>query len=121
MKSIRYSATLFYYDGIQIFEARDAIGGHYVAVMVEPVDGEDRYLLAGVEPERLRQFRIGELDLRSLLLERAEDAWFVAMPRNGFDAPLALEPQASPLQDCPDLPDAGFLLHDSPAESDALR
>ena len=70
---IRYSARLFYCDGIQVFEARDAIGGHYVAVMVEPVDGEERYLLAGVEPGRLRQFRIGELDLRSLLLERAED------------------------------------------------
>ncbi|CAG1023250.1 hypothetical protein MTYM_02303 [Methylococcales bacterium] len=121
MKSVRYSAALFYYDGIQVFEARDAIGGHYVAVMVEPVDGEDRYLLAGVEPERLRQFRIGELDLRSLLLERAEDAWFIATPRNGFDAPLDLDAQASSLQDSPDLPDAGFLLHDSTAESETLR
>ena len=38
---------------------------------VEPQDGQDRYLVAGVEPERLRQFRAGLLDLRSLLAERA--------------------------------------------------
>ena len=68
MKTIRHTTTLFYYDGPQVFEARDAIGGHYVAVMVEPEGGHDRYLVAGVEPERLRQFRAGLLDLRTLLL-----------------------------------------------------
>ena len=35
MKTVRYESTLFYYDGPQVFEARDAIGGHYVAVMVD--------------------------------------------------------------------------------------
>ena len=64
MKTIRHTATLFYYDGPQVFEARDAIGGHYVAVMVEPQGEQDRYLVAGVAPERLRQFRSGTLDLR---------------------------------------------------------
>ena len=121
MKSIHYIATLFYYDGIQIFEARDAIGGNYVAVMIEPMNGADRYLLAGVEPERLRQFRIGELDFRSLLLERAEGEWFIATAWGGLDAPLELELQTAPLQDCPDLPDPGFLLHDSPTESEVVR
>jgi hypothetical protein len=52
MKTIRHTATLFYYDGPQVFEARDPIGGHYVAVMVEPQDGKDRYLVTGVAPER---------------------------------------------------------------------
>ena len=61
MKTIRHTTTLFYYDGPQVFEARDTIGGHYVAVMVEPQDGQDCYLVAGVEPERLRQFRAGLL------------------------------------------------------------
>ena len=52
MKTIRHTTTLFYYDGPQVFEARDVIGGHYVAVMVEPEGGQDRYLVAGVEPDR---------------------------------------------------------------------
>jgi hypothetical protein len=121
MKTIRHTATLFYYDGVQVFEARDAIGGHYIAVMVEPVDGFDRYLLAGVEPGRLRRFRAGMLDLRELLLERAETDWYVAVPRHGFDAPLELEPQTHLLGNSPDLPEPGFVLHDSPAETDTLR
>lgn len=29
MKSVRHHATLFYHDGPQVFESRDAIGGHY--------------------------------------------------------------------------------------------
>ena len=28
MKTIRHTATLFYYDGAQVFEARDAIGDY---------------------------------------------------------------------------------------------
>ena len=32
MMQIRHTSTLFYYDGPQVFEARDAIGGHYIAV-----------------------------------------------------------------------------------------
>lgn len=121
MKTICYSTTLLYYDGVQIFEALDAIGGHYVAVMVEPTDDIDRYILAGVEPEKLRRFRTGALDLRTLLVDRAEEDWFIAMPRNGWNAALALEPQSTPLKDHPDLPDSGFLLHDVPAESETVQ
>ena len=78
MKTIRHENTLFYYDGPQVFEARDAIGGHYVAVTVESDTEFDRYLVAGVSPERLRQFRSGALDLKSLLIERAEEEWYLA-------------------------------------------
>ena len=34
MRQIRCTCTLFYYDGPQVLEARDGIGGHYVAVLV---------------------------------------------------------------------------------------
>ena len=44
MSEIRYLRTLDYYDGPQVFEARDAIGGHYIAIL-GPGD-EFRYLLA---------------------------------------------------------------------------
>ena len=59
MKTIRHSNTLFYYDGPQIFEARDAIGGYYIAVLVDSEDTSGRFLIAGVAPEQLRQFRSG--------------------------------------------------------------
>jgi len=121
MKTIRYFATLFYYDGVQIFEARDIIGGHYIAVMIESVDDRDRYILVGVEPEKLRQFRTGELDLLSLLVDGAEESWFIAKPQNDFNLPLILEIQSSPLKDHPDfLPESGFVLHDIPANTDTI-
>jgi hypothetical protein len=121
MKTIRHTTTLFYYDGPQVFEARDAIGGHYVAVAVESETAQDRYLVAGVSPERLRQFRSGTLDLRSLLVEDGEAEWYLATAAAGLDQPLALETQTTPLMTSELLPDAGFVLHDHPAEVEALK
>ena len=121
MKTIRHTATLFYYDGPQVFEARDAIGGHYVAVMVEPQGEQDRYLVAGVAPERLRQFRSGTLDLRSLLVEARGQEWYLAMTADGLDQPLVLVPQQTLLMESGLLPDEGFVLHDRPAEDLALK
>src|SRR5579862_7765911 len=121
MKTIRHSTTLFYYDGTQVFEARDSIGGHYIAVMVEPVDGHDRYLVAGVAPERLRQFRAGLLDLRTLLIERGEIEWHLAIIDKSLNESLEIVPQAGDLGSSSFLPDAGFVLHDRPAEDVALQ
>jgi hypothetical protein len=121
MKTIRHTSTLYYYDGPQVFEARDAIGGHYIAVMVEPDGGKEQFLVAGVEPERLRQFRMGAIDLRSLLVERGEPEWFLATTGGNLDSPLALQPQTAPLAAFTHLPEAGFLLHDRPTMAEALR
>ena len=122
MKSIRHTNTLFYYDGPQVFEARDAIGGHYVAVMLgselrpetaAPSDGpSDRYLVAGVAPERLRQFRVGTIDLRSLLVSSDDDEHYVATARDGVENALELERLTTPLIESGHLPDEGFVLHD---------
>ena len=121
MKTIRHTATLFYYDGPQVFEAQDAIGGHYIAVMIEPENGLDRYLVTGVAPERLRQFRASTLDLRTLLTEGGVEEWYFATVADGLDRPLVLEPQTAQLVDSGLLPDGGFLLHDRPAEELVLR
>jgi len=121
MRTICHTSTLYYYDGPQVFEARDAIGGHYIAVMVDPENGLDRYLVAGVAPERLRQFRAGTLDLRTLLSEAGAGEWYLASVPAGLDQPLALLPQAAPLAGSGFLPEDGFLLHDRPTEELALK
>ena len=120
MKKIRHTSTLFYYDGSQVFEARDAIGGHYVAVMVSSDNSNERYLVTGVAPERLRQFRSGALDLRSLLIESDEEEQYLATVANGLDYPLALDHLRIPLMDSGFLPDAGFVLHDGPSDDSVL-
>ena len=116
MKTIRHSATLYYYDCPQVFEARDSIGGHYIAVMVEPANGQDRYLVAGVPPERLRQFRRGMLDLKTLLLDEREDTWYLATIEHGLNQPLTLIEQATPLAESGMVPESGFVLHDRLAD-----
>ena len=120
MKHIRHSNTLFYYDRPQVFEARDGIGGHYVAVLA-PSDGvDDRYLVAGVDPERLRQFRSGELDLRSLLVESDEEVRYLATATDGLDHPLTLERLPASFMVGELLPDFDFVLHDRPADDHVL-
>ncbi len=120
MKHISHTNTLFYYDGPQVFEARDAIGGHYVAVLAPSGGGEDRYLVAGVNPERLRQFRSGGLDLRSLLVESHEEVRYLATAADGLDHPLTLERLPAPSMVGELLPDFDFVLHDRPADDDVL-
>ncbi|MCX6973002.1 MAG: hypothetical protein NTZ94_01670 [Verrucomicrobia bacterium] len=121
MKTIQHTQTLFYYDGPQVFEARDGIGGHYVAVMVEPLNETDRYLVTGVAPENLREFRSGRLDLRSMILEGEDEGWFLAEVEEGLESPLKLLPQSASLLDSGFLPEPGFLLHTIPSTELALQ
>ena len=131
MKTIHHYSTLFYYDGPQVFEARDAIGGHYVAVLVDlsfsSVSEEwrrhhsgDCYLVTGVAPEQLRRFRSGVLDLRSLLMESDRDERYLAIGKINIDH-LQIVKFTTPLTDSGLLPDPGFLLHDTPTENRELR
>lgn len=113
MKTVLHTATLFYYDGPQIFEARDSIGGHYVVALLGGLhEGKDHYLVVGVAPERLRQFRSGRLDLRSLMVESGKEEWYLAAT-NDLSQPLAIEPQPTRLADSDFLPEDGLVLHDS--------
>ena len=121
MKTINYIKTLYYYDGPQIFEGRDNIGGHYIAVMLADEDTNDRYMVVGVEPEKLRRFRSGTLDLRSLLDNGDQDNWYTAIVKSGLQTPLELEPQQVKLCESGLLPDDGFVLHEHPSEEIALK
>jgi hypothetical protein len=121
MRTIRHTKTLFYYDGPQVFEARDAIGGHYIGVMVEPEAGEDRYLIKGSSPESLRLFRSGALDLRSLLLDTVSDDWFLGTAPGGFGEPFATTLRQEALDNSGFLPESGFFLHDQVTADETLR
>ncbi len=121
MRTIRHTKTLFYYDGPQVFEARDAIGGHYIGVMVEPETGEDRFLIKGTSPESLRLFRSGALDLRSLLLDTVSDDWFLGTAPGGFSESFAITERRDPLDNSGFLPEPGFFLHDQVTADETLR
>ena len=48
MKSINYTNTLVYYDGVQVFAGQDSDGARYVGVMVDSTGETDRYLVVAV-------------------------------------------------------------------------
>ena len=121
MKAIKLTDVLVYYDGVQVFAGRDAIGGHYVGAAIGPGIVTNRYMVTGAAPERLRQFRGGLLDLRTLLLEAPEGEWFITVDKEGGDAPLFLEPQPGPVAECDCLPGPNFTLDDDPIDDQALR
>ena len=116
MKTIQHTDTLVYYDGIQVFEARDPTGERYVGVMIDSLDNPDLYLVARVEPIQLSRFRSGSLDLKTLLLEGAERGWYTTYSNDDLMQSLALETQDGPLAERDFLPDDGFLLNQNIAE-----
>ena len=119
MTTIRHTTTLFEYDGPQLFEARDDDGGQYLALLVDSPEEQDRYLVVQVDPERLRQFRAGALELRPLIVEASKDQWYLVTTTN-LDEPLAIELQRTPIEER-FLPDEGFTLADSPPKEGVLE
>ena len=89
---IRYTRTLDYNDGILLFEAKDPIGGTYVASLLATGEDADAYLLVGCEPEQLRLFTSGGTDLRDLMRSSAIYGWYLADVTD-FDEPLKLHSQ----------------------------
>ena len=98
MIAITPTAILDYYDGVQIFSAKDVAGSDYVGVFVGIVDKTDRYLVTAARPERLRQFLDGKLDLLTLLLESPGGEWYLT-DDDGEAGALILQPQSGPLTD----------------------
>ena len=120
MKTILHTETLLYYDGAQIFEGRDLMGGNYVATLIDDADGVDTYAVVGVSHESLRRFKAGEIDLKTLMLETHDERWHIAQPEGDEDVPIRLQPQTSPLAESDFLPDDGLVLYDESDDDIAL-
>ena len=117
MRTIKPVAVLDYYDGIQIFEGRDPIGGHYIAMLIDSVGSAYRYLVTGANPERLRQFRVGEIDLLTLFLNAPGGEWFFIYADAPYGESLTLLPQEGRVADQKDLlPYEGYTIDDVPID-----
>ncbi len=119
MKQIYFQRTLLYYEVPVIFEARDSIGGHYIASAVKSENGHDRHLLVGVSPEGLRDFKSGSIDLRSITINSiVEDRYLALTDDISPDEPLSLIQQIN-LETIEEeyLPSPGLLLYDEIAEN----
>lgn len=117
MKTVNLAEILVYYDGIQVFAARDAAGADYVGVGYGPQISPDRYMVTPAAPEPFQQFRVGQLDLRTLLLAAPGGQWYIGVAKEGDDCPFILEPQPIPVSASPCLPGPNFVLTPEPIES----
>ena len=106
----RYTKTLDYYDGIQLFQAEDPTGATYIAALLEVGESADRYLAVKCNPYNLRMFKTGVTDLRGLLEKSAEDGWYLA-DLSSLHAPLSMTPQPGTVIPDELLPGPGLFLH----------
>ena len=111
--AIRYSETLDYCDGIQLFAAYDPAGRLHIAVLVATGAASDRYLVAPCAMPQLRRFQSGAIDLKTLLRQSAKAGWHLADVTD-FGKPIDLRRRrTTPVPD-DFLPAAGFYLADTP-------
>lgn len=113
MTTVRYSDTLYFYDVPQVIEVKDKIGGCYVGLLL--ADSHDRYLVVGVDPSQLNRFRKGEIDLRSIVYPPITGQYFIG--QGDLSEPLLLSRANTEEVQANHLPDAGFVLHETPADS----
>jgi len=116
---LRYSDTLLYYDGVQLFSAADGGGQDYVCLLVECDIAKDKYLCVPISPAQLGELCQGELDVRQA---------FSIVKRNGAfivetgDVPARLFPiRPIGAEEVPEwwLPDSGLFLDAGPQWSGA--
>ena len=120
-KNIHLTHVLFYFDGPQVIEGRDSIGGHYVAVLTGNQNSINEYLVVGTNPDLLRQFKIGTIDLRDLVIKCGQEGWFIGEDTVNEPMKLNLETQNGPIDSYALLPSEGFHLHNREPEGSCLK
>ena len=123
MKTVSITAILDYCDGTLAFEARDQIGGHYIGAAIKPgSNGQNRFIVAGARPERLREFRAGDLDLRALMLEAPGGEWHIVSADGDPGEDMEMEPQEGGIADAVGLlPLEGYRLEAAPEGDPVLK
>ena len=109
---IENRAILAYYDGPEVIEATDRIGGSYIGMSLDSQDASFKFIVVGVSEEQLLGFRRGEVKLRNLILESSKYGWYVC-ETDDLEAPIPLQEQGD--EEIPDsmLPDENYLLRDA--------
>lgn len=120
MTSVHLNQVLVYYDGPQVLEARDSIGGHYIGIAIR--DAKYEFLMVGVSPERLRQFRGGSIDLLALISERPSDVgWQLAKLADEKSNEIELSEISYDVIATRFLPEPGYVLRKPLSDSDLVK
>ena len=110
MRTIRITSTLLYCDGPILCDALDPIGGHYLVMSVSDDDLGERFVVAGIEPRKLRNFKNGKSDLLSTFTDRVIEEWYIGRSSTVNENELDLTGQEVSLAGSGLLPKPGFYL-----------
>lgn len=74
-RTIQFTETVFYYDGVQVFKGEDINNRTYVGVMIESDKESDKYLVVETRPDTEISENLN--NLRSIILNRPHKIWYL--------------------------------------------
>jgi len=120
MRRLSHFETLVFYDGVQIFTAKDQFDTRFICMLFEKGECSDKYLCAPISLPKLGQFLEGRIDLRDIFRnpEIKELYQIEASTDNLLEMPAT--PVAESLPEW--LPEPGFFMEPAePLETEVER
>ena len=106
MRTASLQSVIVFYDGPEIFIAKDEYGLSYLSIAV-PFESGTRYASVPIKSKDVHLLASGEATLRRIMEVNAEDDWYLSDPLNeGFER-FSLQSQSSCIPD-DYLPDEDF-------------
>jgi len=108
-RTIRHAETLLYYDGPQLFLARDQVNAQYLCLLVEDTNEFNKFLCVPISFERLDNFYREQIDLRKIYEEPESNELFYAEIKENVQGDYQLVPMSFDRLPKEWLPEPGFI------------
>jgi hypothetical protein len=107
---IKHRETLVYYDGPQLFLARDQVNAQYLCLLVDDSNEFSKFLCVLISSARLDDFYRKEIDLRKIYENPENGEWFYAEITENIQRDYQLVPVSFDNLPKEWLPESGFIL-----------
>ena len=104
---IQMTESFLYNDLELIFSAKDQEEQDYIAMYSGDLTEGFEYTTVPVSQESLKAFREKQIDLRTLMTEKGEEEWYVAMVQGNYSE-VEMQRQTDLLTETDRLPEAGY-------------
>ncbi len=105
--NIEMTESFLYNDLELIFSARDEQGQDYIAIYSGDLTEGFEYTMVPVSQKSPEAFRERRIDLRSLMVERGEEEWYVMAVQDSY-GDVDMQRQTGLLTETDRLPEAGY-------------
>jgi len=108
-RKIKHKESLIYYDGPQLFLARDQVNAQYLCLLVEDTNEFNKFLCVPISFERLENFYREQIDLRKIYEEPESGELFYAEITETVQGAYQLVPVSFDSLPKEWLPEPGFI------------